>query len=27
MIRKYNENDMDSVLEIWLNASVKAHDF
>ncbi|MEA5372538.1 GNAT family N-acetyltransferase, partial [Vibrio parahaemolyticus] len=22
MIRKYNENDMDSVLEIWLNASV-----
>ncbi|HFQ5220976.1 TPA: GNAT family N-acetyltransferase, partial [Vibrio vulnificus] len=24
MIRKYNENDMDSVLEIWLNASVKA---
>ncbi|HCE1486267.1 N-acetyltransferase [Vibrio parahaemolyticus] len=27
MIRKYNENDIDSVLEIWLNASVKAHDF
>ncbi|MGV1721023.1 N-acetyltransferase [Vibrio furnissii] len=27
MIRKYNENDMDSVLEIWLNASVQAHDF
>ncbi|NMR77527.1 GNAT family N-acetyltransferase, partial [Vibrio alginolyticus] len=27
MIRKYNENDMGSVLEIWLNASVKAHDF
>jgi putative acetyltransferase len=27
MIRKYSENDMDSVLEIWLNASVKAHDF
>lgn len=27
MIRKYNENDMNSVLEIWLNASVKAHDF
>ncbi|WP_375056801.1 N-acetyltransferase [Zobellella sp. DQSA1] len=27
MIRKYNKNDLDSVLEIWLNASVKAHDF
>lgn len=27
MIRKYNENDMDSVLEIWLSASVQAHDF
>ncbi len=27
MIRKYNENDMDSVLEIWLKASVTAHDF
>ncbi|MBE3936079.1 N-acetyltransferase [Vibrio parahaemolyticus] len=27
MIRKYNENDMDSVLDIWLNASVIAHDF
>ncbi|EOV6250515.1 N-acetyltransferase [Vibrio parahaemolyticus] len=27
MIRKYNENDIDLVLEIWLNASVKAHDF
>ncbi len=27
MIRKYNENDLDSVLEIWLNASVQAHDF
>jgi len=27
VIRRYNENDMDSVLEIWLNASVKAHDF
>ncbi|EGQ7940760.1 N-acetyltransferase [Vibrio vulnificus] len=27
MIRKYNENDMDSVLEIWLKASVRAHDF
>ncbi|WP_412498460.1 N-acetyltransferase [Vibrio furnissii] len=27
MIRKYNENEMDSVLEIWLSASVQAHDF
>lgn len=27
MIRKYNENDMASVLEIWLNASVQAHAF
>lgn len=27
MIRKYNKNDLDSVLEIWLNASIKAHDF
>ncbi|QDC95498.1 N-acetyltransferase [Vibrio furnissii] len=27
MIRKYNENDMNSVLDIWLNASVKAHAF
>ncbi|MEK0276751.1 N-acetyltransferase [Vibrio vulnificus] len=27
MIRKYKESDLDSVLEIWLNASVKAHDF
>lgn len=27
MIRKYDENDLDSVLEIWLNASVKAHNF
>lgn len=27
MIRKYNGNDMDSVLEIWLSASVQAHDF
>lgn len=27
MIRKYNDNDMGSVLEIWLDASVKAHDF
>lgn len=27
MIRKYNSNDLDSVLEVWLEASVKAHDF
>ncbi|MDW6093296.1 N-acetyltransferase [Vibrio rhizosphaerae] len=27
MIRKYNEEDLDSVLDIWLKASVKAHDF
>ncbi|MGL1040377.1 GNAT family N-acetyltransferase, partial [Vibrio vulnificus] len=27
MIRKYNSHDLDSVLEIWLEASVKAHDF
>lgn len=27
MIRQYNENDLDSVLEIWLKASVKAHHF
>ena len=27
MIRKYNENDLDSVLEIWLTASVSSHDF
>lgn len=27
MIRKFNEFDMDSVLEIWLTASIKAHDF
>ncbi|HCE4658674.1 TPA: N-acetyltransferase [Vibrio parahaemolyticus] len=27
MIRKYNSDDLDSVLEIWLEASVKAHDF
>ncbi|OEA00822.1 N-acetyltransferase [Vibrio parahaemolyticus] len=27
MIRKHNSNDLDSVLEIWLEASVKAHDF
>jgi len=27
MIRKYNENDIDIVLAIWLAASIKAHDF
>ncbi len=27
MIRKYNSIDLDSVLEIWFEASVKAHDF
>jgi putative acetyltransferase len=27
MIRTYNESDLEPVLEIWLNASVKAHDF
>ncbi|HCH0918707.1 TPA: N-acetyltransferase [Vibrio parahaemolyticus] len=27
MIRKYNSHDLDSVLEIWLKASVEAHDF
>ncbi|WP_038179468.1 N-acetyltransferase [Vibrio rhizosphaerae] len=27
MIRKYSEEDLDSVLDIWLKASVKAHDF
>jgi putative acetyltransferase len=27
MIRKYSENDIEAVLDIWLNASMKAHDF
>ncbi|HCG8138196.1 TPA: N-acetyltransferase [Vibrio parahaemolyticus] len=27
MIRQYNPHDLDSVLDIWLEASVKAHDF
>jgi putative acetyltransferase len=27
MIRKFKESDMDQVLKIWLDASVKAHDF
>ncbi len=27
MIREYNENDTTVVLDIWLQASIKAHDF
>ena len=27
MIRKYQEADIDSILDIWLSASVKAHSF
>ncbi len=27
MIRAYNETDLDAILNIWLQASVKAHDF
>lgn len=27
MIRKYSDNDLDSVIEIWLEASIKAHSF
>jgi len=27
MIRYFNSRDMDKVLDIWLRASVKAHDF
>ena len=27
MIRKFNDSDMDSVLTIWLAASIQAHDF
>lgn len=27
MIRAFNASDMDSVLNIWLSASIKAHDF
>ncbi|MBB1315633.1 MULTISPECIES: N-acetyltransferase [Aliivibrio] len=27
MIRKYNATDINQVLSIWLNASIKAHDF
>ncbi len=27
MIRKYNDSDTEAVLAIWLEASIKAHDF
>lgn len=27
MIREFRQSDMDSVLEIWLEASIQAHDF
>lgn len=27
MIRKLNQNDLNAVIEIWYNASVKAHNF
>lgn len=27
MIRLINEHDIDKVMEIWLNANIKAHDF
>ncbi|HPF08026.1 MAG TPA: GNAT family N-acetyltransferase [Spirochaetota bacterium] len=27
MIRKFKKTDMDSVLDIWLEASIKTHDF
>lgn len=27
MIRKYKESEIEVVLDIWLNASIKAHDF
>ncbi len=27
MIRAYNENDLEDILNIWLQASAKAHDF
>ncbi|UJF25153.1 N-acetyltransferase [Suttonella sp. R2A3] len=27
MIRKTNEHDLESMLDIWLSASIKAHDF
>lgn len=27
MIREYRESDIDQILDIWLSASIKAHDF
>ena len=27
MIREYNPTDIEAVLDIWLTASIKAHDF
>jgi putative acetyltransferase len=27
MIRKYQESDIDQIIRIWLEASIKAHDF
>ena len=27
MIRKFKQSDMESVLKIWLDSSIKAHDF
>jgi putative acetyltransferase len=27
MIREFNQSDMDQVIKIWLEASIKAHDF
>ena len=27
MIRKFSETDLDTLLEVWLSASIKAHDF
>lgn len=27
MIRAFSDRDMDSILDVWLESSVKAHDF
>lgn len=27
MIREFSQSDMDAVLDVWLSASIKAHDF